>query len=155
MPINGSKRAKMTGKGASPSFVQLPHFLLRSREFIELDPHAKSLMLYMASKYNGHNNGDFACPVNRYKEAGFKSPATLQKARRTLIESRWAVVTRQGQRRRCSLYGLTIWPIDDCDGKIEWPSERKASHSWKTQSDRHLLSQKVDACCPITFKEGG
>lgn len=104
--------------------------MLRHPKFIRLCPYAKALFMYWAGQFNGANNGDFAAPNNRYKEFGFNSPSTLQKAKRTLVEQGFAVLTRQGHKRKCSLYGLTIWPIDECNGKLEWPKERTASYAW-------------------------
>lgn len=104
--------------------------MLRHKKFLQLDPYAKALFFYFAGLYNGSNNGDFSAANNRFKEIGFNSPCTLQKAKRTLVDEGFAVLTRQGQKRRCSLYGLTIWPIDECGGKLEWRKENKASYAW-------------------------
>ena len=138
--VHERKRAQLTGKGKTYSFLMLPRYILQSPEFIHLDPFAKALFMHWAGCFNGFNNGDFSAAKNRYADFGFNSPATLQKAKRTLLATRFAVLTRQGQKRKCSLYGLTIWPIDDCNGKLEVPSERVASNAWKNNSDGHQVS---------------
>jgi hypothetical protein len=135
--ISERKRRQITGRRAQPTFVMLPHYVLRSPQFVHLDPYAKALFMYWAGKYEGANNGDFSAPNNRYKEIGFKSSLTLHRAKQELVRSCWAVITRHGHKRACSLFGLTIWAIDECEGKLEVPSERVASHLWKTQSVVH------------------
>lgn len=131
--IHERKRAKQTGKGAAHSFIMLPHFVVRSPEFIRLDASAVKLFMHFAGQFNGHNNGDFAIVENRYADAGFSGREAVQKAKKALLDSKFAVMTRQGHKRKCSLFALTIWPVDACDGKHEWPTERKASHAWRTE----------------------
>lgn len=124
------RRRNIDGRQTVEQFARIPTHMLRHPKFIRLDPYAKALFFYWAGLYNGKNNGDFAAPNNRFDECGFNSPSTLQKAKRTLVEQGFAVLTRQGHKRKCSLYGLTIWPIDECGGKLEWPKERTASYAW-------------------------
>jgi hypothetical protein len=50
---------------------------------------------------------------------GWKSKDTLDRAKKELLEKRWAIVTRQGGRKIPSLYALTFWGVDECGGKLD------------------------------------
>ncbi|GMV29545.1 MAG: hypothetical protein AMXMBFR59_16700 [Rhodanobacteraceae bacterium] len=139
MTAEAKRRRRQKGRQTTEPFASIPIHMLRHPKFLRLSPYAKALFLYWAGLYNGINNGDFSAANNRFREFGFRSPATLQKAKRALVEQGFAVMTRQGEKRRCSLYGLTIWPIDECGGKLDYPAEKRPSHAWK----------RMDAGCPI------
>lgn len=137
MSNDARRRRRQQGRQTTEQFARIPTHMLRHAKFLALDPWAKALFLYWAGLYNGSNNGDFSAANNRYREFGFNSPATLQKAKRTLVAQGFAVLTRQGHKRKCSLYGLTIWSIDECGGKLEYRAERQASYAWN----------RMDASC--------
>lgn len=130
MSRSEQRRRRVTGRQTTEQFARIPTHLLRHAKFLALNPYAKALFLYWAGLYNGANNGDFSAANNRFREFAFNSPTTLQKSKRILVEQGFAVLTRQGHKRKCSLYGLTIWPVDECGGKLEYPAERRASYAW-------------------------
>lgn len=52
-----------------------------------------------------------------HEKRGWKSKATLDKARRELIERGVITLTRQGGRKWPCLYAITLYWIDECKGK--------------------------------------
>lgn len=141
MSNEARRRRRQQGRQTTEQFARIPTHLLRHAKFLALDPYAKALFLYWAGLYNGSNNGDFSAANNRFREFGFNSPTTLQKAKRILVAQGFAVQTRQGHKRKCSLYGLTIWPIDECGGKLEYPRERQASYAWYRMDASRSISK--------------
>lgn len=126
------KRPKHTGRGKGHSFLRLPHFLLDSAEFAELSGSAVKLLLDVATLYKGGNNGDLEIVWSSLKLRGWRSKATIQKARDELLGNGWLRCTRHGGRNRCSLYAITWEPVDACPGKaLEVPAEKAASHLWR------------------------
>lgn len=129
------KRWKLTGRGKSHSFLRLPHFLLESAEFAELSPSAVKLLLDVALLYKGSNNGDLEIVWSSLKVRGWRSKATIQKARDELLVDGWLRCTRHGGRNRCSLYAITWEAIDACPDKgLEVAPEKVASHLWRKQN---------------------
>lgn len=121
-------------------FFPFRYDVLRSPLVSGLSPYAKSLLLEFTSQYNGYNNGDFSASFKQMKEKGWNSSVTLNKAKKELIDAELIIVTRQGGRNQCSLYGLSFFAIDECQGKLDIPSTEKASDDWKKHHYR-LLNQ--------------
>lgn len=114
-----ARRAKMTGKGRSASFVALPHAVLNSENWGKLSPYAIKLFLDLFVQYKGANNGDFCATWSMMELRGWKSKETLHKALRELEHYGMVVKTRQGGRKLASLYGVTFLSIDECKGKLD------------------------------------
>lgn len=117
---------KSKGRRESGGFVLLPHALLNHPDFISLTPTGLRVLLWLAKHFNGRNNGDLSVTAGQVKTFGIGSSASLSRALAELQEKRWIVCTRTGRFMkpggRCSLYGLTWLPIDDCPGKdLEHP----------------------------------
>lgn len=131
MASNQKRRRRMKGRG-DHSYLGIPHYILRSPEFGRLSPAAVKLLIEMAAKFNGSNNGDISAVFKELRERGWKSPGTLNAAIKELIGAGWLVRTRHGGKNRCSLYALTWWPVDACEGKwLEVASEKVPSHAWR------------------------
>lgn len=131
--ISERKRAKLTGKGGkTPSFLMLPHYLIRSEEFGALSGHAVKALVEISGKYRGDNNGDLSAAWSELRKRGWRSKATLWGALRELCETEFLKVSRQGNRYHlCTLYAITRKPVDDCEGKHVLPVESKPSNAWK------------------------
>lgn len=114
-----ARRTKITGKGASGSFVALPHAVLNSENWLKLSPHAIKLFLDLLVQYKGHNNGDLCATWSMMEPLGWKSKATLHKALRELEHFGMLVKSRQGGRKLPSLYGVTFHEINECGGKLD------------------------------------
>jgi hypothetical protein len=142
------KRKKLTGKGGGYSFIGLPHYILKSPEFAALTPNAVKLLIELAKEYKGENNGDFSAAYSVLKTRGWRSPGTLSKALKELLEKGWIVTTRHGGRHRCSLYAVTWWPINGCGGKLELAAENVARHDWK--KTQNVVAIRPDAVATRT-----
>jgi len=132
------KRATHRGRRSGASFIQIPHFVLESPQWGDMDPYALKLLMELARQYKGNNNGDLSATVELLRDrcATWSSKDTLPKKLRWLEHHGWIVKTRQGGRHiGCNLYAITWWPIDGCDGKHSHPAEYKASHLWKNAID--------------------
>jgi len=126
---NHKKHAEKRERGW---FVPMPHAVLRSAEFAALSPPAKALLLDFLAQYTGSNNGDMCAAWSIMQPRGWRSRDSLGRALRELLEGSWAIKTRQGGRRTASLFAVTMFEIDFCDGKlvIAAPS-RKFMGSWR------------------------
>jgi hypothetical protein len=88
--------------------MALPYSLLNSPLFIALSPHAVKLLIDVAAHYRGDNNGDLSLAWKLMKSRGWRSEATLHKAKRELLDGGFLYETRKGQRPNlCSLFALT------------------------------------------------
>jgi hypothetical protein len=78
------------------------------------------LMFDLLAQYNGFNNGDLSAAWTVMKPRGWRSEATLNKAKKQVLASGLVVETRKGQRpNKCSLYGLTFYTMDECQRKTD------------------------------------
>ena len=84
-------------------------------------------------QYNGNNNGDMCVTWKVAKRRGWKSSGTLHDAKQELVDKGWLELTRQGGKNQCSLFAVSLYPIDECGGKLEWSSTTKASNRWKSE----------------------
>lgn len=62
---------------------------------------------------------------------GWRSKATLDKARKELLAAGWLELSRQGGRNRCSLYSVTFYAIDECGGKLDVPPTLTPKSTWR------------------------
>ena len=117
----GRTLGKSKNRRESGTFIVLPHALIDHPDFASLTPTALKVLLWLARRYNGHNNGDLSVTASQIKTFGVGSTASLSKALKELQAKSWIVRTRAGffqrQNHRCSLYALTWKPIDECPGK--------------------------------------
>lgn len=121
-------------RGKSKPFVMLDKSILRSKEFSDLSFKAVKLLLDVMEQYNGNNNGDMCVTMKVARDRGWKSPGTLHAAKNELVEKGWLELTRQGGRHKCSLFAVSLYPIDECGGKHEWRSTKKASNRWRSKN---------------------
>lgn len=112
------KEAKQKRDGGA--FIQLPMSVLNSRAYIDCSPYARMLLFDLLAQYRGNNNGDLSPCWKFMRPRGWRSEATLMKAKRELIEVELIVETRKGARpNKASLYAVTFYALDDCGGKLE------------------------------------
>ena len=130
--IPAHKRPKHKGRQITHSFLRLPHYILESEEFAALPGNAAKLLLQVAAKFRGSNNGNLEIVWSEFRNRGWNSETTLQAARSALVDGGWLVCTRHPQKRRCGLYAISWEPIDECEGKcLEISAERVASNAWR------------------------
>lgn len=102
------------------TFFTLPAVVLNSAAYLGCSAHARMLLFDLLAQYRGDNNGDLCAAWKVMRPRGWKSEATLHKAKRELLESSLIVETRKGARpNKCSLFALTWYALDDCGGKLE------------------------------------
>lgn len=80
-------RNRHKGNRIGEGFVALPYSVLNSPLFTSLSPHALKLMLDLAAQYRGDNNGDLALAWKLMQPRGWRSEATLHKAKRELLDA--------------------------------------------------------------------
>ncbi len=112
-------------------FSRFDHSLTDSVHYRGLSIKAKALLLDTNARYRGKNNGDFDFTLKTMKEWGWNSNDTISKAKNELLEKGFLVLTRQGGRNCCNLYALTLWPIDECKGKLDRKPTKAALAYWK------------------------
>lgn len=89
-------------------FVAIPMAALHSRKFLRLSPWALKLLLDLLAQFNGSNNGDLSAAMKIMKKRGWRSPTTLSKAKKELLDAGFIYETRKGRLpNTCSLYGVT------------------------------------------------
>jgi hypothetical protein len=116
--MNKWKEAKE--KRDSGAFMTLPLVVLNSRAYIEASPHARMLLIDLFAQYRGDNNGDLSACWKFMQPRGWRSEATLSKAKRQLIDLGLIVETRKGARpNKASLYAVTWCALDHCGGKLD------------------------------------
>jgi len=112
-------RNRHKGNRIGEGFVALPYSVLNSPLFLALSPHAIKLLIDVAAQYRGDNNGDLALAWKTMKPRGWRSEATLHKAKRELLDACFLYETRKGRRPNvCSLFALT-WPLLDDSDKFD------------------------------------
>jgi len=126
-------RLKATGRADYGSYFKVPKIVTSDPAYFALGAWSVKLLIDLASQYHGSNNGDLCCTWSMMKKVGWKSPATLHKAKKQLEESGFIQLTRQGGLPKCSLYALTWEGIDECKGKLDVLSTAVGSYRWRTK----------------------
>lgn len=124
-------------------FAALPHCLLASQVYIGLSAHAVKLLNDLLAQFKGFNNGDLCLAWSIMEKRGWKSRDTLNKARQELLDCELILVSRYGDRKRPNLYALTLFAIDECNGKLDIkPTERPPS-TWRLHEPLPPLKIKI------------
>lgn len=119
------------GKRDRGQFLALPSTVLQSQSYARLSPHAVKLLLDIGSQYRGDNNGDLCAAWKIMQPKGWRSEATLSKAKRALLDAGFIFETRKGQRPNlCSLYALT-WQTLDPSNKYDCTARGFVFGAWK------------------------
>lgn len=127
-------------------WVPVPLNFLRALACARLSPLAVKLLvdLWSALGPNAAGNGDLSAPPSAMRLRGWASNATLAAAMRELIDAGLVIVTRRGDRRRCTLYAVTLWPLQ-CDmSKLDHGPGSYSSTDWAARG-RELPSKAEPA----------
>lgn len=112
-----AKRAKATGKGASKRgfYVGFPNEVVESKKFKALYeyPHALMLLFQLRAQFSGSNNSSLMMTFKHAKKMGWKSTATLQRAKKMLLTEGFIIEARRGWKNRPSMYAITWMKIDN------------------------------------------
>ena len=133
MSSRSQQMRRNKGRMMTDSFVRIPHHVINHEHFRSLSPRATKLLIDLLAQYRGYNNGDLCAPLSLMRERGWNSSDQLQKAKNEVIEKDVIIVTRQGGINKCSLYAVTWFPIDECNGKLDVASTAIAPVNWKTE----------------------
>lgn len=135
------KSGKIKADGGA--FVRLPLSVLNSRAYLDASPHARMLLIDLAMQYKGDNNGDLCAAWKQMKPRGWRSEATLNKAKKELLEMGLIVETRKGARpNKASLYALTWCDLDPCNGKLEMTTRSFPRGAYKLRDPLPSISLK-------------
>lgn len=109
---------KKRGIAVTGSWLPLPLDFLRSRACAELSALGTKLLMDVLSMLgpNAAGNGDISLSPKHMAIRGWTSRASLLAAVLELQECGLLSMTRQGSRLDCSLYAMTLFPLD-CDLK--------------------------------------
>lgn len=110
-------RRKITGRQSSDTFVRLPHSMMRHPSFFSLSGAAMKMLLFLASQYNGRNNGDLSATKSMVEAANVCAASKSKELLGQLEEAGFIVQTRHGIKKQCHLYAVTWIGIDRCPGK--------------------------------------
>lgn len=114
---------------------------LASRAFATLSPIATKMLFDLASQLGGNakGNGDLSAAPSVMRSRGWASNATRAAALQELEAAKLICLTRQGGRRQCSLYALTLWPMD-CDfSKLDSGPGSYSATDWRGQGGELAL----------------
>ena len=121
------------------AFRQIPCSVLDGRAYIDCSPHARMLLFDLFALYSGCNNGNLSVAWSRMKPRGWRSEATLHKAKKELLQSGLIVETRMGARpNRCSLYAITCYALDEND-KLEMTSSSYPRGKYKLKDPTEIV----------------
>ena len=131
MSSRSQQMRRNKGRMMTDSFVRIPHHVVNHENFRTLSCRATKLLIDLLAQYRGYNNGDLCAPLSLMRERGWNSSDQLHKAKNELIEKDVIIVTRQGGLNKCSLYAVTWFLIDECNGKLDVASTAIVPVNWK------------------------
>lgn len=100
-------------------FVALSYTMMDSPAYMGLSPSAKVLLQDVARQYSGKNNGSLSPCWELMRQRGWKSPTTLNSAKKELRATRLITVTRKGTKGRNG--EAELWAINWM--KMDWKPE--------------------------------
>lgn len=129
-------RESAKGRKDTAPFVKITKQMISHPRYYGLTGNAVKLLTQLIEQYNGNNNGDIQASWYLFKDMGWKSPTTLNKAVKELVLNGFVVMTQQGGFRNHTpnLYALTWLKIDVVKGFYN-PElkklEGKTLHWWR------------------------
>ncbi|MEW6984362.1 hypothetical protein AAD001_17040 [Colwelliaceae bacterium 6471] len=146
-------RDKAKGRRTSGAFVPFPCSVMNHQNFTNLTPLALKLFIdvcsYLRFKQGGTvNNGDLAITWELLKLRGWTSKASIDRAKNELLYYGFIVITRHGMRLRHmpTLYALTFFGIDECNGKVQEQKPCVAPlNTWQKVKDKYQIPKKKPA----------
>jgi len=113
------RRNNLRDKRPDGAFVPFPSVVLGSTQLAALPADACKALLDLLAQYRLGNNGDLSSAWSLMQARGWRSKDRLQRALAALENAGFIVRTRQGGAHRPTLWGVTIFALDDCGGKLE------------------------------------
>lgn len=118
------------GRSASKPFFRWPKEVLHSSQYAALGAHDVKLLNDLGAFYKGDNNGDLSAAWKLMAKRGWRSKGTLAASIKSLTDTGFLMVTRQGGRNMPTLFAITFHDIDECAGKHTIKPQR-APNTWK------------------------
>ena len=131
------KRRKKDAVTVDGPWVPMPLEFLSSRACAGLSPHALKMLIDLCGQLgpNARGNGDIsAAPAKLNPKGWAKSNATRVAALDELVRAGLLCLTRQGDRRRCSLYAVTLWPMHCEFSKLDHGPGAYTTQDWRNVS---------------------
>jgi len=109
-----NKRQRVSGRKDTAPFIKITKQMVSHPNYFNLNGHSIKLLNQIMEQYNGNNNGDLQASWYIFKDRGWNSPTTLNKAKDELLEKGFIVMTRKGgfKNHTPNLYALTWYKID-------------------------------------------
>lgn len=104
MARNRTTSGKLTGQ-----FLALPHSVLRSKEFTDLNHAAVRLLILLGLTYNGANNGKLVASRRYLQKMGWTSADTTVRSLKELQRAGLVVQTRMGRRPNVAAWYALAW----------------------------------------------
>ena len=120
---------------SEPHFGQFIFLLSTSDIFIS----ATKLFLHILSQYTGYNNGDFCITWSFMRKRNWRSKGTISKAKKELLDKGVIELSRRGGRNRAHLYALTLYSVDECNGKLDIKSTKYPKNIWRKNEPKKPL----------------
>jgi hypothetical protein len=133
-------------------WLPVPIDFLRSRVCAELSPSALKLLADLCSQLgpNARGNGDLSAAPAVMKPRGWTSNATFDAAMHELKAVGLVVCTRQGGRNMCSLFAVTLWPMD-CDfAKLDYGPGCYSTSDWRRKDESRVAPPNIQT--PASWK---
>lgn len=109
------RSVKFAEKIHNSGFFPSRRDVIFSKEYQRLGASAVKLYHDVSAHWNGKNNGDLCVTFSVMSEYhGWVSNGTLRRALKELLDAKFLILTRDGNRNRPALYALTTVPINDC-----------------------------------------
>lgn len=114
-------------------WLPTPLDFLRSRACAALSPLASKLLMDLMAQLgpNARGNGDLSAAPAVLAPRGWSSNSTRVAALQELEAAGVLCVTRRGDRRRCTLYGITLFPMDCDREKLEVGPGAWGQNDWQ------------------------
>lgn len=109
----------------------MPRDFIGSTACANLSPMGAKLLLTLMAQFGrgGYRNGDLTTAWAVVKRYGWRSKESLASAQKELIAAGVLHLTRQGGRKRPSLWALTPWPVNCDPSKID-PGSQSYLTTW-------------------------
>jgi hypothetical protein len=127
------KPSKKNPVSVTGPWFPMPLEFLRSRAWCELSPHAAKMLLDLCACLgpNASGNGDLSAAPTTMRSKGWGSTATRRAALNELVQAGLLTVTRHGNRRACTLYAITLWPLQCNLSKLDHGPGSFATTDWQ------------------------
>jgi hypothetical protein len=128
-------RLRVKSRAKSAPFVSIPWAVLDSPNFAKLSHAAVCMLIELARRFTGKNNGDLSATARAREPRGWNSNETITRALRELEHYGFIIRSRQGGRNRCNLYALSWHGVNECGGKLEISASPVPLNDWKIEKE--------------------